>query len=215
MVLIEKAEEEENSIKEFIEAIKKEISISGSNQGKKSGPKVGYIKEDMAGKFISKWIVEADKVWPKDQRKDVESEIQEIISEKRPQDSEFIEMSAKVLSHYFNSVKRCIYEVVNDKAKIDHNKLSDKLTSNFEKDKERYCEDTGASKEFLSLAVDPSLQSGGEYIMKQLCPSSQGELKFDNVVVNIVMNYLDFNTQAARTFIFSPSKAEEEDYKIM
>ena len=206
LILVEKTEEEFADIKRFNEMICEEIP---------KRPHVGYINEQMSGKLVTKWIEEADKIWPKEHRRLIDKEVRSLVSRKRPQDSEYIDISSKLLIEYFNSVKLSLDEAALKKSKITHDNFSAKLAVSFEKTKEAFCKREGADADFVVFPLNPQIQSGAGCSMKQIGPSSDKEITYDNVIVNIVMGYLDFHTQAARTYIFNPSEAEKEDYKVM
>lgn len=108
--------------------------------------------------------------------------------------------------------------IVDEEKKVSHEKLSSKVRDLIDKDNGKWFT-KNMSKEFdinsVDWALGPIVQSGGSYDLQFNSDSDDKNLHAGVIIAGLGCRYNTYNSFVARTYIIDPSKAQEQNYKLL
>ena len=108
--------------------------------------------------------------------------------------------------------------ILDAERKVSHKKLSDEIDKKidgkfFPDHKAKLPNDFNA--ENLDWAYGPVIQSGGKYDLKLTAQSNDANLSPDTIIAGLGLRYRSYCAMLARTYLVDPSKAQQNNYKLL
>lgn len=108
-------------------------------------------------------------------------------------------------------------DILDKEKKVTHKALSDKVQDMI--DNEKFFKKQKMSPNFDAMQLDwatlPTIQSGGNYDLKFSTDPDTKNLKSGIIVSALGLRYKSYASLVARTYLVDPSKAQENNYKLL
>lgn len=125
---------------------------------------------------------------------------------KTKEELNYVRMAGKCVSYFARNLVDQLEIIVDQETNVSHQNFAEKIERKLEKENAKIKDHLGFNIDSLDFTYTPILQSGGVYDLRPQAESNQKNFKFDTIIWNLCMKYMNFNCIIARTVFINPSK---------
>lgn len=188
------------------------------------GSKIGILAKDKAeSPLIADWnkYLEAHRVESGVEMLDITASMANVLSVKDEDELILAKLASKasavVMEEY---VMDQIMTIIDEEKKVSHESLSEKIEQSIlvpQNPKKKMPVKFGAdvNVDYLEMCYPPIIQSGGTYNLRPSASSNTDSLHAGTVICSLGVRYKSYCSNIGRTFMVSPSEAQEANYKFL
>ncbi|KAJ1918246.1 FACT complex subunit spt16 [Mycoemilia scoparia] len=185
----------------------------------KNGKRIGFLMKDtFEGKFINEWNGVLQKSEDKFEKVDVSPAIATLLSVKEQDELKLCKIAAKLSSCMMqNCFANEMEDILDQEKSITHEALSTNVDSALydQKAGAKYKLPPAASQDFMDWCYSPIIQSGGNYNLLASAVSDENKLHAGTILCSLGVRYKSYCSNIGRTFMISPTKAQEKNYQFL
>ncbi|KAJ1678622.1 FACT complex subunit spt16, partial [Spiromyces aspiralis] len=185
----------------------------------KGGKNVGILpKEVLMGKFAMEWLDVFGDIEDRLLKVDVSPAVATLLAVKEEDELNATRTAAKLSSCMMrNCFANEMEEVLDEGKKVTHEAFSAKVDSALfhSKAAAKYKFPLDASSELIDWCYTPIIQSGGKYNLMASAVSNEEDLHAGTILCSLGVRYKSYCSNIGRTFLISPTKEQETNYKFL